>query len=87
MENDEKVSIGTVVLYIDSSTCHNKYLPDDFHHFVTSDKFCAETELGNTNLDSDRGVESIDFTVIGSCCFCLWLNDNFTLYAYNVDIQ
>lgn len=50
MENEEKESIGTVVHYIDSSTCHNKYLQEKFHLFVTSDKFCAETKLGITNL-------------------------------------
>ncbi|CAI6346657.1 unnamed protein product [Macrosiphum euphorbiae] len=62
MENDEKVSIGTVVLYIDSSTCHNKYLPDDFHHFVTSDKFCAETELVLQNVGNDgTGIYMIHF--------------------------
>jgi len=80
------VQLERFLPFIDINNCR-KNMSTSIQQFMFHDKFCTIFTLGNTNLDSDSGVESIDFTVIGSCCFCLWLNDNFTLYAYNVDIQ
>jgi len=49
--------------YIDIKTCRiiNAH---EFQQYVTFDKFCTETKLGNTNLDSDSRDESIDFILI-----------------------
>lgn len=38
--------------YIDPSTCRKTYT-DGFNRYVTFDKFCIYSELGNNNLDID----------------------------------
>ncbi|XP_060881629.1 uncharacterized protein LOC132953090 [Metopolophium dirhodum] len=61
--NGTRHKINTDFNYIDHNTCR-KLHTDGFQRFVTFDKFCVDTKLSNSNLNSDHGDESIDFTVI-----------------------
>ncbi|XP_029344853.1 suppressor of tumorigenicity 14 protein homolog [Acyrthosiphon pisum] len=74
--NGTQHEINTYFKYIDHNTCR-KLHTDGFQRFVTFDKFCVDTKLSNTNLNSDYGDESIDFTVIlvhfVSISYHIWL--------------
>jgi len=56
--------------YIDPSICRQQKTYG-FNQYVTFDKFCASTRLGNTNLASDRIDKGINFTVIIVLFYCL----------------
>jgi len=56
------VLLETFVQYISHTDCRKMY-SDGFLQRLTFDKFCADINLGNTNLDSNRSNESINFTV------------------------